>query len=435
MSEERGIRQVRRLTPEDMDDFMTVYLHAYPINKDASQACREKYTKKNLEVMEHFHDVNIFGLFEDGQLIATAKLIDFSMNLFGEMKPATGLMALGVHPLHKKKGAARDFVRYFEDYTKESGGLVSLLLPFRMDFYRKLGYGCGTKLDEYHIPTLQLPAADTTEGLRMLSGGIDVEKVLACYDSFAEKNHGALRKFSEEVRDISEDDETYRIGYFDGEELKGYATYRMVPASDVNYTLNRMDVSELIYHSPKALRQLLGGLRMQADLAQTAVIRTGEMDFYHLLDSPQDVSGNYIDFGFLQTNVSAVGTMYKIPDLPKFVEETAHRRFPAGKPLTVEFDVYDELAARPAKHIISFTSDDAAGCRRWRMAEGDAAPGSAADVTVKCRLSDLSSLLMGSADLSALVRLGVMEVSGEAYAEELDELLHVKQRPFTNTDY
>lgn len=432
MSEERAIRQVRRLTSEDMDQFMTIYLHAYPINKNAGQECREKFTKKNLDVMEHFDDVNIFGLFEDGQLIATAKLIDFSMNLFGEMKPATGLMALGVHPLHKKKGAARDFVRYFEDYTKESGGLVSLLLPFRMDFYRKLGYGCGTKLDEYHIPTLQLPAAKSTEGLRMLSGGVDVEKVLGCYDSFAEKNHGALRKFSEEIRDMTEDDEAYRIGYFEGEELKGYATYRMVPASEVNYTLNRMDVSELIYHSPKALRQLLGGLRMQADLAQTVVIRSGEMDFYHLLDSPQDVSGNYMDFGFLQTNVSAVGTMYKIPDLPKFVEETAYRRFPAGGDLKVAFDVYDELAGCRAKYFAAFFTDMEKGCicRRWTITgAGDA------HVTVKCRLSDLSSLLMGSADLAALVRLGVVEVSDETYVEELDRLLHVKQRPFTNTDY
>lgn len=34
------------------------------------------------------------GLFEDGVLIATMKLILFSMNIFGVMQPACGLMAL-----------------------------------------------------------------------------------------------------------------------------------------------------------------------------------------------------------------------------------------------------------------------------------------------------------------------------------------------------
>ena len=79
--------------------------------------------------------------------------------------------------------------------------------------------------------------------------------------------------------------------------------------------------------------------------AENIVIRTGEEDFYHILPSAQDISGNYIDFGFLQTNVSAVGTMYKIVDLANFIEACGHREFPAAD-LTVAFDFYDELAHR-----------------------------------------------------------------------------------------
>lgn len=88
------------------------------------------------------------------------------------------------------------------------------------------------------------------------------------------------------------------MGYYDGGRLLGYAAYRFESASACNYTQNRLSVEELVYENGTVLRALLGGLRMQEDLAQTVILRTGEEDFHHLLDDPQDVSGNYIDYGF-----------------------------------------------------------------------------------------------------------------------------------------
>ena len=140
-------REIRRLTPADMPAYMEIYLNAYPAGKDLSEDCYQKYYDRNLQSMEEFEHVNFFGMFEDGKIIATMKLIDFDINIFGEMRKATGLMALGVHPLHKRKGAAREMVRFFEEYTVKSSGAVSLLLPFRIDFYKKLGY---TSLGDLH---------------------------------------------------------------------------------------------------------------------------------------------------------------------------------------------------------------------------------------------------------------------------------------------
>ena len=110
-------REIRRLTPADMPAYMEIYLNAYPAGKDLSEDCYQKYYDRNLQSMEEFEHVNFFGMFEDGKIIATMKLIDFDINLFGEMRKATGLMALGVQHLHKRKGAARAMVRFFEEYT------------------------------------------------------------------------------------------------------------------------------------------------------------------------------------------------------------------------------------------------------------------------------------------------------------------------------
>ncbi len=422
-------RIIRRLVPEDMPAYMEIYLNAYPAGKDLSDECYEKYYNRNLQSMTAFDHVNFYGMFEDGQLIATMKLIDFDMNLFGQMRRSTGLMALGVHPLHKRKGAARDMVKFFEEYTVESGGCISMLLPFRMDFYKKLGYGCGTKLDEYHIKTEYLPdIRDRHElaGLRLLRRD-EADAALECYTEFVKQNHGAVCKFEEEVRDFRDDDEVRRLGWFEGGKLTGYAAFTFENTSDCNYTLNRMNVKELVYHSPDVLRKLLAGLRMQADLAQSVVVRSGEPDFYHVLASCQDMSGGYIDFGFLQTNVSAVGTMYKICDFGKFFEAAAHREFPAVG-LTAGFDVTDDVTGETERFAVQFADG------KWAYQAGGEAY-DPAEVHVTCRRSDLSSLLMGSAEFGGLVRLGVMTVDKPEFVRTLDLQLHAEQKPFTNTDY
>lgn len=407
-----------------MPAYMEIYLNAYPAGKDLSEECYDKYAARHAQSMEEFEHVTYYGLFEDGVMAAAMKLIDFDMNLYGRMCKATGLMALGVHPLYKKKGIAREMVQFFERYTKESGASVSLLLPFRMDFYRQLGYGCGTKMDEYHIPTTQLPkCSDEARAHLKYMGMSDMDSVLDCHADFVRKNHGCLMKFEEEIRDMRSDDEVRRIGYVDGDDLKGYAAFTFINTSDCNYTLNLMDVKELVYDDASVLGALLGGLRLQADLAQSVIIRTGEPDFYHLLDSPQDVSGNYMDFGFLQTNISAVGTMYKIVDIKGFIEDADNRIFPPID-FTVEFSVYDELKKETEAFVLAFEGG------RWFYE-----PDGKAETKVSCKLSDFSSLLMGSAEFGGLVRLGVMEINKPERTRLLDYLLHAQQKPFTNTDY
>lgn len=187
---------------------------------------------------------------------------------------------------------------------------------------------------------------------------------------------------------------------------------------------NRLSVEELVYEDGAILRALLGALKLQGDLAQTVILRTGEEDFHHLLDDPQDVSKNYIDYGFLQTNVSAVGTMFKLVDGESFVEKTAYRTFPAGK-LTATFRYRDEMADCEKQLRITFTDG------HWAVAAAD----STADVTVTCRQGDLASLLMGSCELEAMLRLGAATADDGAKVQELAHLLHYGQKPWLNSDY
>ena len=416
---------IRPLTEADIEDYLDIYLNSYPAYKSLDAECRQHYREKHRLELREDRQVQTVGLFEDGVLIATMKLILFSMNFFGKMQPACGLMALEVHPLHKKKGAALFMVRYFEDYARQNGALLTLLLPFQISFYRRMGYGFAGKLYEYHLPTAALPKlnAETRKHLRLMQPE-DFDAALACHSRFAAKNHGMVEKFEEEIRAARDDIQVRRIGYYADGQLRGYAAYRFESASESNYTQNRLSVEELVYENGAVLRALLGALNLQGDLAQTVILRTGEEDFHHLLDDPQDISKNYIDYGFLQTNVSAIGTMFKLVDGETFVEKTAYRTFPAGT-LTAAFRYRDEMADCEKLLRITFVAG------RWAVAAAD----SAADVTVTCRQGDLASLLMGSCELEAMLRLGAVSVDDGAKVQELARLLHYGQKPWLNSDY
>lgn len=421
-------REIRKITPEYIEDYLTIYLNAYPAYKNTGKEGRDKYRPRFLHSMAEDKNIHFYGLFEDDKLIAQMKLIDFQMNAFGKMQKATGLMALGVHPMHKKKGAAKDMVKFFEQYTEESGAIVSMLLPFRMDFYRKMGYGYGSKMDEYLLPTVNLPVSspELQSCIRFIgSDEKETEMLLNCYSRFAAGYHGMVQKFEDELRDYADDSETKRVGYFEHNELKGYVTYDIVCMSETNYTLNRINVKELVYLNGNALQALLGFIQKQSDLAETVVVRTGEPDFYHILPSAQNISGHYTDFGFLETNTGSIGTMYKIVNPEKFIEATSYRKF-IPFDLKIRFIYNNELEHCTSTTGIEFTTEG-----NWKTFSSD----EDYDLTATCNLSDFSSLLMGSCEFSSLVRLGAIVLSDPSYTSVLDLLFHVEQKPWTNTDY
>ncbi len=227
----------------------------------------------------------------------------------------------------------------------ENGALLTMLLPFNIGFYRRMGYGFGGKLYEYHLPTGALPRL--TERCGRTCACCSRRSLTRRWTASGALPPETMAWWRSSTRSCAEPGgySGAPYGLLRRRTPVSYAAYRFESASACNYTQNRLSVEELVYENGTVLRALLGGLRMQEDLAQRVILRTGEEDFHHLLDDPQDVSGNYIDYGFLQTNVSAVGTMFKLTDGADFVRRTGYRNFPAGT-LTAAFRYRDEMADR-----------------------------------------------------------------------------------------
>lgn len=114
------MRKIEKIGKGFIEDYLDVYLNAYPAFKALDDKCREAYRAKTTFDMDNDKDVEFIGFFNDNKLVSTMKLVNFQMNLYGQMNPAVGLMSLAVHPLYKKQGIALEMVKYYEDYTKKS---------------------------------------------------------------------------------------------------------------------------------------------------------------------------------------------------------------------------------------------------------------------------------------------------------------------------
>lgn len=94
---------VRPVTEADIEAYLDIYLNSYPAYKTLDEECRAHYRSKHLTELREDTQTRTMGLFEGGTLIATMKLILFSMNFFGVMQPACGVMALEVHPCTRRR--------------------------------------------------------------------------------------------------------------------------------------------------------------------------------------------------------------------------------------------------------------------------------------------------------------------------------------------
>ena len=79
---------VRPLAETDLEAYLDIYLNSYPAYKDLDRACRDHYREKHRRELREDTQTKTVGLFEGANLIATMKLILFSMNFFGQMQPA-----------------------------------------------------------------------------------------------------------------------------------------------------------------------------------------------------------------------------------------------------------------------------------------------------------------------------------------------------------
>jgi len=417
---------IKQLDESHVTGYQEIAYTAYPSLRDFSDDGVKQYKELIADIIKNDPIVEFFGVFDSDKLISVARFFKFNMNCFGKMVTTGGLGFLGVDLIHKKKGAAKALIEYFDAYCQKENITLGLLLPFRPDYYKKFGYGFGVKMNQYRIKTGQLPPYTDSGGLRYIQR-TELEPVLQFHENFTLKTHGMISKMRGEINDLSNDINNKIIAHYgtDG-KINGYLIFQFLSGKEDNYTINHINVSEMVYDNPEVLRIFLGFLRKQEDQVQLIIFNTGIDAFHYLFENPLNDTNNYVNYGNIETNTQCIGMMYKCIGIADAFKQFDYRNY-NNVNLTARFIINDDRTSKSKVEVtVKFTDGHASVLN---SAEKDC------DITVTIKQSDFSSLFMGCVSVKELLYLGRLNIDGDEHLDKLDLAFYCNPKPINNTDF
>jgi predicted acetyltransferase len=346
---------------------------------------------------------------------------DFAMNFLGVRIPVGGVGQVAVDLVHKKEHVAKEMMRYFLQHYRQRRTPLVALYPFRPDFYRRMGFGYGSKMNQYRVRPASLPLGPSKAHVRCLSED-DKEMLKDCYQRFATRTHGMMDKTEREVQRLFGNPEHRIVGYEKDGQVRGYLVFTFDQGED--FITNDIHVREFIYESQEALSELLTFLHTQDDQIRHVYIRTQDEDFHHLLRDPRLVGGGLIPDVYHETNAQGVGLMYRVVDVPGILDLQRERNF-GGQSCTLKLTVDDSfLPENAGSTLLHFE-----GGYVKRLEDGRH------DVEVRLDIAEFSSLLVGTVDFGSLCRYGLADISSPTYVEIVNGIFAVAQNPMCSTSF
>ena len=416
------MRTIRELEEDELEELLRITAEAFPGMKVGGPGEREAMLERLRRVRREALGV-FYGVFEAGRMVGVMRNYDFTMKLHETRTLGGGVGGVAVDLRHKKERVAADMIAHFLRVYRAKGAALTALYPFRPDFYRRMGFGYGVKLNRYSFRPDALPAGRPRAGVEFLSAA-DKDDVRACYDRFLAQTNGLLELLPHALDSLFSDPAQRVVGYRREGVLRGYLLFRFEPAREDNWLANNLSLRQLVYEDPAALTALLVFLRTQADQVERIVYETQDDSFHYLLTDPRNGSGNLLAGLWHETNTQGAGIMYRVIDVPRLFQVLREHDF-AGVSTTLGVTLSD-----------SFLPDNA-GRYRLRVEDGRAAlveDGPAA-VEIGMDIAEFSSLIVGAVDFDRLYAFGLATIDDARAVPLVTRLFHARQRPWCLTHF
>lgn len=421
---------IRRLSLDEIPDFVDIALNAYPGRVVPGPEFKERQIGRLAHIQESIPNVDYYGLFRDGKLIAGMRLHEYELNLCGQLLRAGGVGHIAVDLLHKKEKAAKALMQFFTRYFRDRGVPLLMLYPFRPDFYRKMGFGYGTKTNQYRILPGSFPQTAFKRGLVQLDAS-NVDAIRECSDRHALVTHGMMLKTPYELETLLQSPVVKLVGYMEDGVLKGYLAFSLKSASPDNFLLNDLIIHELVHETTEAMAQLGNFLHTQNDQINRVIWTTQDDAVEHWIGDPRNGSDRILPSVFHETHTSGVGLMYKITDIPAFIQTfgEASAGF-SSEPAKLHFRVHDTFTS-PEPLVFSLEYDQ----KRLIYSAGRASARLAPDDVLDMDISDFSSLFLGAVEAEKLYRYGKIRCTNTVSLSVLKSWLAHLPKPICTTAF
>jgi predicted acetyltransferase len=409
--------EIRALRDDELAEFVRVGRAAYP---GGVLSADELLDRLRRSAGERDPAITQVGAFRDGALVGIMRYYDFTMSYHGTMLPVGGVGFVAVDLLHKKEHVARDLIGAYLRHYRDGGAPLAALYPFRPDFYRRMGFGYGSRLNAYKFATAGFPPGPR-DRLRHLTRD-DLAATLACHNRYVARTHGLFVRGEGLMLRTLEAPDRRAVGYVEDGEVRGYLIYQF--QRGVNFIDNTLEVVELVAERPAALRQLCAFIHTQADQVARVAWNTHDDQLHHLVVDPRDGTGNLLHPVSHQTNTQGSGIMYRLLDTAGFFRAVAGHDF-GGESLTLAIDVRDSFLPENQGEVVV----------RFEGGRPTLAPDARPDARLTIAVEYLSPLLMGSAELGSLLAGGLAEIDEPGYSGRVRRLFRSEARPACMTAF
>jgi predicted acetyltransferase len=400
---------IRKLSTEEILKYVDIVINAYPGLMQNTTEFKERFYTNLVDIQENEETVEFFGLFRNDQLIGGMRIHYLTMNLYGKSIEVGGLGLVAVDLLHKKEKVAKEMVDFFINLFKNRGTSLVMLYPFRPDFYKKMGFGYGVKMNQYSVEPSSFPISATKEGLMFLNIS-HKELVRDCYNRTVSNTHGMVYKSNSELKAIFKNPNNKIVGYMNDGKLEGYLSFTF--KNEGSFLHNNLLVQEFIYENPLALAKLNTFVHSQADQIQRVILNSQDSYLPFLFNDPRNGSNNLIPSVYHETNTSGVGIMYRIIDTTRFVNDVVDIN-----EITVPFKLIIKDSFLSEESITHFILS-----KDYKFA-------------VEIDISNLSSLLMGVVNVNQLYKYGLLKIDNSEYLDIVEKAFNKGITPICTTTF
>lgn len=410
---------IRKLKKSEFGTFADMLLDAFPGMDLKGEEGKKKLIAWFTDLHKKGSNSFALGHFENGKMTGGMRYIDFKMTFLDRHINAGGLGIVAVGLLDKKKHVARDMVRAFIDYYEKKNTYVTLLYPFRPDFYRRMGYGLSTPIYNHRINTAAIPDRGNKDNVRFLTIK-DAEAMLDCHNTFVDANNGMIRMNLNEMTRILKG--PYKIiASFRKKKLGAFAVFNFKKVSDTTFIKNDINVLLMTSNDPDCLMDLFSFFHVQKDQAEAVRIMKQEHSLIYTLIDPRGAEGEVIEPVSHICGKWGMGIMIRITQPEKFLRQLAKHNFNNSN-LSIRFNINDDFLSR--KHDFTIT-----------MKNGYISKNTKPQCTVNIDTAEFSSMLSGAVTFRELYDKGAAQVNDRRYADEVSRTFFYHQKPVCETQF
>jgi predicted acetyltransferase len=174
----------------DIPDVSALWCQAFPGPRTVAERARM------LEAGGRYGGLETVLVARDGAgvLAGACKIYSMSQRVAGAALPMMGLAAVAVAPAARRQGVGARICERALEAARDRGDVVSTLYPFRVDYYRRLGWGLAGELHDYRFETAALPTDGDAGSVRTARGAADADAIAACYDRATSPATGPIER-------------------------------------------------------------------------------------------------------------------------------------------------------------------------------------------------------------------------------------------------